>query len=99
MLKRKSQGLSQVDAATKNIRNDTELKLDFEPVVNVAAKWRMVAIREAHWAKMYRKAFPNFRFYFDGVEREVKSKVARQILSLGGVSCTCTYIFSHCFHR
>lgn len=40
------------------------------------------------WQKHYRKLFPSFRFYFDGVPEESRSRFLRHIISLGAV-CLC----------
>jgi regulatory subunit for Cdc7p protein kinase len=37
------------------------------------------------WQKHYRKIFPTFNFYFDGLSDDVKSRFLRQITLLGGV--------------
>lgn len=37
------------------------------------------------WQKHYRKLFPSFSFYFDGVSEEARSRFLRQITSLGAV--------------
>jgi len=37
------------------------------------------------WQKHYRKLFPTFSFYFDGVSEEARSRFLRQISSLGAV--------------
>lgn len=37
------------------------------------------------WQKHYRKLFPTFSFYFDGVSEEARSRFLRQITSLGAV--------------
>ncbi|ORX79167.1 hypothetical protein K493DRAFT_308577 [Basidiobolus meristosporus CBS 931.73] len=42
------------------------------------------ALDVAVWAKAYRKAFPNFLFYFDQIDENVKQQLAPQIRRLGG---------------
>jgi regulatory subunit for Cdc7p protein kinase len=37
------------------------------------------------WQKHYRKIFPSFNFYFDGLSEDIKSRFLRQIILLGGV--------------
>jgi regulatory subunit for Cdc7p protein kinase len=37
------------------------------------------------WQKHYRKIFPTFHFYFDGVPDDVKARFVRRIVSLGAV--------------
>lgn len=37
------------------------------------------------WQRHYRKVFPSFSFYFDGVSEDAKSRFLRQITSLGAV--------------
>lgn len=39
------------------------------------------------WQKHYRKIFPQFHFYFDGVPEDVKARFIRNIVSLGAVRC------------
>ena len=38
------------------------------------------------WQRHYRKAFPQFVFYFDSIPEDVRSKCSRQVLALGAVS-------------
>jgi len=38
------------------------------------------------WQKHYRKLFPTFSFYFDGVSEEARLRFLRQITTLGAVS-------------
>lgn len=40
------------------------------------------------WQKHYRKAFPQFVFYFENVAEDVRLKCSKQILNLGAVSWT-----------
>lgn len=40
------------------------------------------------WQRHYRKAFPQFVFYFDSVPEEVRGKCSRQVIALGAVSST-----------
>ncbi|KAL5336651.1 Dfp1/Him1, central region-domain-containing protein [Aspergillus crustosus] len=35
------------------------------------------------WQRHYRKAFPHFVFYFDGIPIDVRSKCSRQVIALG----------------
>lgn len=42
------------------------------------------------WQKHYRKLFPTFSFYFDGVSEEARSRFLRQISSLGAVCLSST---------
>lgn len=37
------------------------------------------------WQKHYRKLFPSYSFYFDGVSEEARSRFLRQITALGAV--------------
>lgn len=37
------------------------------------------------WQRHYRKAFPQFVFYFDSVSEDVRSKCSRQVTALGAV--------------
>lgn len=38
------------------------------------------------WQRHYRKAFPQFVFYFDSIPEDLRSKCSRQVLALGAVS-------------
>ena len=38
------------------------------------------------WQRHYRKAFPQFVFYFDSVPADVRGKFTRQVTALGAVS-------------
>lgn len=38
------------------------------------------------WQRHYKKAFPQFVFYFENIPEEQRSRVSRQVLSLGAVS-------------
>lgn len=38
------------------------------------------------WQRHYRKAFPQFVFYFDSIPVDLRTKFARQVLALGAVS-------------
>jgi regulatory subunit for Cdc7p protein kinase len=40
------------------------------------------------WQRHYRKAFPQFVFYFESVPDDVRTKVSRQIQYLGAVCST-----------
>ncbi|KAL4885675.1 Dfp1/Him1, central region-domain-containing protein [Aspergillus karnatakaensis] len=40
-----------------------------------------ISIRQ--WQRHYRKAFPHFVFYFDGIPIDVRSKCSRQVIALG----------------
>lgn len=44
------------------------------------------------WQKHYRKAFPQFVFYFESVPDDVRSKITRQIQFLGAVSSPCPHL-------
>lgn len=41
------------------------------------------------WQRHYRKAFPQFVFYFDSIPQDVRGKLARQVIALGAVSSLC----------
>lgn len=45
------------------------------------------------WQRHYKKAFPAFVFYFESVPEEVRSKLSRQVQSLGAV-CPQAILFS-----
>lgn len=50
------------------------------------------------WQRHYRKAFPQFVFYFDSTPEDVRRKISRQVVALGAVSvaptvCFCYIIF------
>ncbi|KAJ5105768.1 hypothetical protein NUU61_003115 [Penicillium alfredii] len=45
------------------------------------------------WQRHYRKAFPQFVFYFDGIQEEVRRKCSRQVIALGAVSVRSCMIF------
>lgn len=51
-----------------------------------AATEKESAVRQ--WQKHYRKIFPTFRFYFDNVGDDVKTRFLRQIGHLQGVRAT-----------
>lgn len=38
------------------------------------------------WQRHYRKAFPQFVFYFDSIPEDVRNKCSRQVTALGAVS-------------
>jgi regulatory subunit for Cdc7p protein kinase len=38
------------------------------------------------WQRHYRKAFPQFVFYFDSIPEDVRRKFSRQVVALGAVS-------------
>lgn len=38
------------------------------------------------WQRHYRKAFPQFVFYFDSIPEDVRQKFSRQVVALGAVS-------------
>lgn len=38
------------------------------------------------WQRHYRKAFPQFVFYFDSIPEDVRHKFSRQVVALGAVS-------------
>ena len=38
------------------------------------------------WQRHYRKAFPQFVFYFDSIPADLRGKFARQVIALGAVS-------------
>lgn len=38
------------------------------------------------WQRHYRKAFPQFVFYFDGIPEDVRNRCSRQVIALGAVS-------------
>jgi regulatory subunit for Cdc7p protein kinase len=40
------------------------------------------------WQRHYRKAFPQFVFYFDSIPEDVRRKFSRQVVALGAVSDT-----------
>ncbi|OOF98802.1 hypothetical protein ASPCADRAFT_204520 [Aspergillus carbonarius ITEM 5010] len=40
------------------------------------------------WQRHYRKAFPQFVFYFDSIPEDVRSKCSRQVLALGANDAT-----------
>jgi hypothetical protein len=40
------------------------------------------------WQRHYRKAFPQFVFYFDSIPDDVRRKFSRQVIALGAVSST-----------
>jgi regulatory subunit for Cdc7p protein kinase len=47
----------------------------------------MDSIRQ--WQRHYRKAFPQFVFYFDSIPEDVRRRFSRQVSALGAVSHTC----------
>lgn len=51
------------------------------------------------WQRHYRKAFPQFVFYFDSVSEDVRSKCSRQVTALGAVSAILAFRCSfYCFY-
>ena len=44
------------------------------------------------WQKHYRKAFPQFVFYFDSIQEDLRHQCSKQVTVLGAVSITCPYI-------
>jgi hypothetical protein len=44
----------------------------------------MDSIRQ--WQRHYRKAFPQFVFYFDSIPEDMRRKCSRQVMALGAVS-------------
>jgi regulatory subunit for Cdc7p protein kinase len=44
----------------------------------------MDSIRQ--WQRHYRKAFPQFVFYFDSIPEDVRRRFSRQVIALGAVS-------------
>ena len=40
------------------------------------------------WQRHYRKAFPQFVFYFDSIPEDIRRKFSRQVVALGAVSFT-----------
>lgn len=40
-------------------------------------------IDSSTWIKAYRKSFPNFIFYFDGIDQKTQKKLVQQVKSLG----------------
>jgi regulatory subunit for Cdc7p protein kinase len=38
------------------------------------------------WQRHYRKAFPQFVFYFDAIPEDIRAKCSRQVIALGAVS-------------
>jgi regulatory subunit for Cdc7p protein kinase len=50
----------------------------------------MDSIRQ--WQRHYRKAFPQFVFYFDSIPEDMRRKCSRQVMALGAVSA---FIFLH----
>jgi regulatory subunit for Cdc7p protein kinase len=44
----------------------------------------MDSIRQ--WQRHYRKAFPQFVFYFDSIPEDMRRKCSRQVIALGAVS-------------
>lgn len=49
------------------------------------------------WQRHYRKAFPQFVFYFDSIPEDVRRKFSRQVVALGAVSVVCPIGFSRVF--
>lgn len=47
------------------------------------------------WQRHYRKAFPQFVFYFDSIPEDVRRKFSRQVVALGAVSLSIS--ISSCF--
>lgn len=50
------------------------------------------------WQRHYRKAFPQFVFYFDTIPEDVRRKFSRQVVALGAVcdpSPLCIQIYTH----
>lgn len=45
------------------------------------------------WQRHYRKAFPQFVFYFDSIPEDVRRRLCRQVVALGAVSVHCRIVF------
>jgi regulatory subunit for Cdc7p protein kinase len=54
------------------------------PKVDKAAEQNQETIRQ--WQKHYRRTFPNYVFYFEGLSEDVRIKCTKQVTSLGAVS-------------
>lgn len=52
----------------------------------------MDSIRQ--WQRHYRKAFPQFVFYFDSIPEDVRRRFSRQVIALGAVSHTAHRTFN-----
>lgn len=59
------------------------------------------------WQRHYRKAFPQFVFYFDSIPGDVRNKCSRQVVALGAVSSSilpftsegfCVLMSTTCFY-
>ena len=50
------------------------------------------------WQRHYRKAFPQFVFYFDSIPEDVRRKFSRQVIALGAVSrvACCSFFCFFC---
>ena len=48
------------------------------------------------WQRHYRKAFPQFVFYFDSTPEDVHRKFSRQVVALGAVSGTVVFALMLC---
>lgn len=44
------------------------------------------------WQRHYRRAFPQFVFYFDSIPEDSRSKCSRQVLALGAVSLDISFL-------
>lgn len=46
------------------------------------------------WQRHYRKAFPSFVFYFDSMPEEMRRKCSRQVIALGAVSDSHSFLLT-----
>lgn len=67
-----------------------------KPVQNTAPKVDKVAEQNQEtirqWQKHYRRNFPNYVFYFEGVSEEIRIKCTKQISILGAVRYLYSYL-------
>lgn len=51
------------------------------------------------WQRHYRKAFPQFVFYFDSIPEDVRRKFSRQVVALGAVSVVSRVVLFRVYGR
>ncbi len=62
-----------------------------------ASNERLENVRQ--WQKHYRKAFPNFVFYFESLPHEVRVRCLKQVNALGAVSLFSILALLYCMIR
>lgn len=76
---------------TTALQRKLEAARDPRPVQKTSEQLQRGRVQEdvRQWREHYRKVFPSFVFYFDGIPEDVRGRIGRQIRMLGAV-CTRT---------